>query len=214
MTVEDDDERGVELSTMAVTMPEGTGRTYTVVLKSQPSGPVTVTPSAAGSPDVTVSGALTFTAATWNRAQTVTVSATEDADAENDAATVSHAVSGGGYGSVTAAEVAVTVSDDDERGVELSTMAADGAGGDRPDLYGGAQVAADWPGDGAPVGGGQRGRDGERCVDVHRGDLEPGADGDGVGRPRMPTRRPTRRRCRTRCPAAATASVTSSRRCA
>ena len=94
-------------------MPEGTSRTYTVVLRSQPSGPVTVTPSVAGSPDVTVSGALTFTAEDWDRAQTVTVSAAQDADAANDRATVEHTVSGGGYGSVTAADVAVTVADDE-----------------------------------------------------------------------------------------------------
>ena len=60
-----------------------------------------------------MSGALTFTAADWDRAQTVTVSAAPDADAANDRATVSHAVSGGGYGSVTAADVAVTVADNE-----------------------------------------------------------------------------------------------------
>ncbi len=113
VTVEDDDTRGIEVSASSLTIPEGESRTYTVVLRSQPTGPVTVTASVTGSPDVTVSGALTFTAATWNRAQTVTVSAAQDADAANDAATVSHAVSGGGFDSVTAADVAVTVSDDE-----------------------------------------------------------------------------------------------------
>ncbi len=122
VTVEDDDELGVEVSASSLTVPEGASRTYTVVLSSQPTGPVTVTPSvkAGSSPDVTVSGALTFTAATWNRAQTVTVSTAQDADAADDAATVSHTVSGGGYGSVTASDVTVTVSDDDERGIEVS----------------------------------------------------------------------------------------------
>ena len=84
---------------------------------------MTVTPSVTGSADVTVSGALTFTAANWDRAQTVTVSAAQDADAANDAATVSHAVTGSDYGSVTAPEVAVTVEDDDERGIEVSATA-------------------------------------------------------------------------------------------
>ena len=113
VTIEDDDMRGIAVSTEALTVPEGDSRTYTVVLETQPSGAVTVSPSVAGSPDVTVSGALTFTASDWDRAQTVTVSAAPDADAVNDAATVSHAVSGGGYGPVTAAEVAVTVADDE-----------------------------------------------------------------------------------------------------
>ena len=107
------DEPGIEVSATALTVPEGDSRTYTVVLGSQPAGPVTVRPSVAGSADVTVSGALTFTAQNWNRAQTVTVSAARDADAANDAATVSHAVSGGGYGSVTVPDVTVTVSDDE-----------------------------------------------------------------------------------------------------
>ena len=124
VTIEDDDARGVELSATALTMPEGESRTYTVVLSSQPAGPVTVTPLASGSPDVTLSpSALTFTAESWNAAQTVTVSAAQDADAEDDAATISHAVSGVDYASVTAGDVAVTVSDDDTRGVELSATA-------------------------------------------------------------------------------------------
>ena len=53
--------------------------TYTVVLTSQPTGPVTVTPShSSGDADVTVSEALTFTALNWATAQTVTVSAAQD----------------------------------------------------------------------------------------------------------------------------------------
>ena len=104
VTVSDDDTRGVELSATALAMPEGESRTYTVLLSSQPTGPVTVTPSVSGSPDVTVSpSALTFAAESWNVAQTVTVSAAQDADSAGDAATISHAVAGADYGSVTAA---------------------------------------------------------------------------------------------------------------
>ena len=124
VTAEDDDERGIEVSATALTVPEGDSRTYTVVLETQPTGPVTVTPSVSGSADVTVSPSeLTFTTQSWDRAQTVTVSAAQDADAENDTATVSHAVSGGDYGSVTAPDVAVTAEDDDERGIEVSATA-------------------------------------------------------------------------------------------
>ena len=131
VTVEDDDTRGVALSATALTMPEGESRTYTVVLSSQPAGPVTVTPLASGSPDVTVSpSALTFTAETWDRAQTVTVSAAPDADAADDRATVSHAVSGGGYGSVTAAEVAVTVADDETASTGVTLTVSDEAVGE------------------------------------------------------------------------------------
>ena len=82
-----------------------------MVLRSQPTGPVTA--SVTGSADVTASGALTFTAAIWNRAQEVTVSAGQDADAVDDEETVSHAISGGDYGSVTASDVPVTAVDDE-----------------------------------------------------------------------------------------------------
>ena len=183
VTVADDDGRGITVSSPTLTVPEGASRTYTVVLRSQPTGNVTVTPSATGSADVTVSGALTFTAETWNRAQAVTVSAAEDADAgERRGDAVARGVGRRlrlgdgrrGCGDGRRRRRARCRGFDDGR---------DDAGGDRPDLYGGAQVAADWPGDGDPVGGGQRGRDGERRVDLHRGDLEPGADGDGVGGP-------------------------------
>ena len=108
------DDAGVEISETALTVPEGESRTYTVALASQPTGPVTVTLSATGDPDVTVRpAALTFTAATWSQAQTVTVTAAHDGDAADDAATVSHSASGGGYDAVTVADVSVTGEDDD-----------------------------------------------------------------------------------------------------
>ena len=114
-TITNDDERGVEVSATTLTVREGGDGTYTVVLTSQPTGPVTVTPSVTGSADVTVSPSpLTFTAGNWDTAQTVTVSAASDADAENDTATIGHTIAGADYGanSVTADDVTVTVTDD------------------------------------------------------------------------------------------------------
>ena len=54
---------------------------------------------------------VTFTAANWDTAQTVTVTAADDDDSVNAAAQITHTVAG--YGTVTAADVAVTVTDDD-----------------------------------------------------------------------------------------------------
>ena len=124
--IEDNDERGVTLDVTALPVPEGGRATYTVVLASEPTGTVTVTPAVTGSPTVTVSGALTFTASDWNQAQTVTVSAQDDADAVNDTATVAHTVSGADYGTVTAEDIAVTVGDDEtvSTGVVLSVAPA------------------------------------------------------------------------------------------
>ena len=88
--------------------------TYTVVLDTQPTESVTVTPSrSSGDPDVTVSGALTFTTSNWSEPQTVTVSARQDADAADDRAVIGHEVSGGDYASVSADSVTVTVDDDE-----------------------------------------------------------------------------------------------------
>ena len=123
VTIEDDDTAGVTVSPATLTVAEGGSSSYTVVLTSKPSGNVTVTPSRTGSTDVTFSPSpLTFTTGNWSTAQTVTVAAAEDTDALNDTATLSHAVSGADYGTVTASSVAVTVTDDEtvSTGVVLS----------------------------------------------------------------------------------------------
>ena len=127
VTIEDDDTAGVTVSPTTLTVAEGGNSSYTVVLTSQPSGAVTVTPSRTGSTDVTVSTSpLTFTPQNWSTAQTVTVQTAQDTDALNDTATLSHAVSGADYGTVTASSVAVTVSDDEtvSTGVVLSVNPA------------------------------------------------------------------------------------------
>ena len=126
--------RGVTVSTAALTVNEGTTGTYTVVLDSQPTANVTVTPSRTGSSDVTFSPAtLTFTTSTWNTVQEVTVTVAQDSDAVDDSATISHAVTGGGYAGVTVESVVVTVNDDDTA-AELDRAALvalyDNAGGD------------------------------------------------------------------------------------
>ncbi len=108
---------GVTLAPTALTVTEGATTIYTVALTTVPPGAVTVTPDATAA--VTISGALTFTPANWNTAQTVTVTTTEDADGNDDSATVTHAVNG--YGSVTTAPaVPVTVTDNDPTGITIS----------------------------------------------------------------------------------------------
>ena len=125
VTVTDDDDAGVTVSVISVTAPEGGSATYTVVLDAQPTSNVVIGVTRSGSPDVTVSPArLTFTTANWGTAQTVTVSAAQDADAVNDAASIAHAVvdasSANEFDAVTIAGVAVTVTDDDDAGVTVT----------------------------------------------------------------------------------------------
>ena len=118
--VTDNDTRSVTVSGSPLTINEGGTGTYSVVLTSQPTDAVTVMPSRSGDPDVTVSDALTFSTSNWDTPQTVTVSAAEDNDADNDTATIAHAVSGADYASITAASIDVTVTDNDTRGITLS----------------------------------------------------------------------------------------------
>ena len=121
----DDDTAGVSVSETTLTVAEGNSSTYTVVLDAQPASDVVIGVTASGSPDVTVDRAtLTFSPSNWDTAQTVTVSAAQDADAVNDAASITHAVvaasSADEYDAVSVAGVAVTVADDDTAGVSVS----------------------------------------------------------------------------------------------
>ena len=106
----------VSVSPTKLSIDEGATGTYTVVLDSAPVAEVTVTPARSrGDTDVTVSRSLTFTASTWAVGQTVTVMAGQDEDALNETAVIGNTVSGDDYGnaSVTAADVSVTVNDDE-----------------------------------------------------------------------------------------------------
>ena len=130
-TITDDDTRGVTVSaaTSGLGVTENSTATYTVVLTSQPTGPVTVTVGGTGD-DVTVDVAaasgnqnvMTFSATTWATAQTVTVAAAEDGNSDGERVTLTHTVTGADYGanSVTAADVAVTVTDNDVPGLDVT----------------------------------------------------------------------------------------------
>ena len=134
--VTDNDTRGITLSEPALSLNvnEGSSGTYTLVLNTQPTGNVTITPESSDSGAVSVSPAsLTFTTTNWNTARTVSVTAREDFDATHEMVSISHAVSGADYSSVTVAgAVTVTVTDDDTRGVTVSgaplTINEDGTG--------------------------------------------------------------------------------------
>ena len=128
LTITDDDERGISVSPVTLTLAEIDNpstqntsehqKTYTVELDSQPTGTVTVNLSSGDTKIATLSDtSLEFTASDWG-AQTVTVTAVDDAvDNAGDARTVriTHTVSANGtdYEDETAAAVDVTVTDDD-----------------------------------------------------------------------------------------------------
>ena len=122
VTVTDDDEREVTVSGSPLTMNEGGTGAYTVVLTSQPTNDVTITPSSDNT-DVTFTPAtLTFTVANWNTVQTVSVMAMPDTDNADDTATITHTATGADYQGITVASVTVTVS---ENVLPSVTIAAD-----------------------------------------------------------------------------------------
>ncbi len=127
VTIADNDVRGVAISPTTLTITEGAGKTYEVVLNTQPTGDVTVTPSLATGSDADVtlasSAVLTFTMLNWNVAREVTVSAAEDTDTANGAATIEHSASGADYGSVSASSVTATEADNDAAGVTVTPTA-------------------------------------------------------------------------------------------
>ena len=117
---DDDVGPGVNISSATLSVYEGGSGDYTVRLNTNPGGVVTVTVNdPTDNTDVTAEPAsLTFNASNWQTEQTVTVSAIQDDDDVNDSATITHSVSG--YGSVTtAADVSVTVTDDNVPSVEV-----------------------------------------------------------------------------------------------
>ncbi len=115
-TVDDDETRAVTLSASTLSVPENGSATYTVKLAAQPvGGDVTVTITGAGSGITASPTTLTFTATNWSAAQTVTVSAAEDANTANESVTLTHTPTGADYGGGAgmAAEIVATAAEND-----------------------------------------------------------------------------------------------------
>ena len=119
VTVDDNQVPGVSVETTSLTPEEGQTLTYTLVLNTNPTSSVTITPTSADTGAVSVSPAsLTFTASDWSTPKTVTVTAVDNETVTEDGVTISHSVSG--YGAVTAADaVTVSVTDNDVPGVSV-----------------------------------------------------------------------------------------------
>lgn len=105
----------VTVTPTELSLNEGGSTTYTVVLETRPVGNVLISVFASGvtaQPDK-----LTFTSDNWQTAQTVTVSAAQDEDTEDETAYINHGVGAGpdsGYSGVPVPYVTVSIIDDDE----------------------------------------------------------------------------------------------------
>ena len=131
VTITDDDERGLSFSRTEMTVEEGGSGTYTVVLDSEPTAEVTVTIGGTTGTDVSVDPAtLTFTASSWDTAQTVTVSAAEDDDTlDDDPVTLTHTATGGDYEGLSGGSVEVTIEETDTPVISVSDAKASEADG-------------------------------------------------------------------------------------
>jgi hypothetical protein len=135
----DDDTAGIAVSPTAglVTSEAGGRATFTVVLKSQPTADVVIAVTSSDLTEGTVAPAsLRFTAASWNVAQTVTVTGVDDQVA--DGAVAYNAILGAAtsadasYQGMDAPDVAVVNTDDDGPGILVSPttgLATSEAGG-------------------------------------------------------------------------------------
>ena len=116
VTVVDNDPLGIVFNPTHLTVDERDGADYAVSLATEPTGTVTVTISGHSGTDLTLSGstlngeALTFTAADWDTAQTVTVAAAHDDDIKDDSETLTHTGSGVEYAGITN-DLPVTIDD-------------------------------------------------------------------------------------------------------
>ena len=117
LTINDNDPLAVMVDPGTLEIDEGASDTYDVVLDTQPAGDVTVTIDGITGADLTLDKTtLTFTAQDWNVPQTVTVTAEQDDDqADEPPVILTHTLSSldVDLDDLSAAEVSVTVTDDD-----------------------------------------------------------------------------------------------------
>ena len=117
------DQPGILIQETSVNNPDttvsedGMVDSYTVVLTAAPTGDVTVNLNVDGSQLTTNVPSLTFNSVNWNQAQTVNISAVDDALVEGPhTEVISHTVSaavGSNYEGITAEDVSVTILDND-----------------------------------------------------------------------------------------------------
>lgn len=121
-TVTSDDTAGVTISesggSTSISEASATSDTYTIVLNTQPSNDVVITPTSSDtSTGATVSpSSLTFTSANWSTPQTITVTAVDDSSVEGaHNATISHTAASddASYNGISISNTSITISDND-----------------------------------------------------------------------------------------------------
>jgi large repetitive protein len=120
VSVIDNDTAGITVEPTVAVTEGGATDTYTVVLTSEPTADVMITPT--GDTDCLVSGALTFTSVEWDTPQNITVTAVDDDIAEGPHAcgiTNTALSADPNYNDSAVASVAGTVTDNEAAGVSV-----------------------------------------------------------------------------------------------
>ncbi|MDH3283466.1 MAG: Ig-like domain-containing protein, partial [Acidobacteriota bacterium] len=126
ITNTDNETAGIRVSPPSGPTTEGGGQaTFTVALNSQPSANVTIGLTSSDATEGSVSPtSLTFTSASWNAAQTVTVTGIDDAIADGNVVysivTAAATSSDASYNGLDAADVSITNTDNETAGVAVS----------------------------------------------------------------------------------------------
>ena len=124
VTSEDDDDKLVIVTPRSLTVTEGSAaNSYSVVLNTEPMGTVTIAVDVGTAMDESLlvsPTSLTFTQRNWNIPQFVTVRAAEDDDGTANPVTLMHRVTGGGYSTVMARDVIVTIRENDTVGLAVT----------------------------------------------------------------------------------------------
>ena len=114
VVITDDEEATMTLLPDPLTMDEDSNVDYTVVLNSKPTENVTVAVTVPDGAPVSLNRAmLTFTSTNWNVPQSLTLTASSDADAADHSVTLVHTLTGANYGYVEKS-LLVTVEDSEE----------------------------------------------------------------------------------------------------
>ncbi|MCB8753402.1 DUF4347 domain-containing protein, partial [Planktothrix agardhii] len=127
VTNTDNDTKGITVTpTTGLTTTEAGGKaTFTVVLNSQPTADVTIPLTSSNTAEGTIDKtSLTFTTANWNTPQTVTITGVDDSVDDGDIAynivTAAATSTDTNYSGVAVADVAVTNSDNDTKGITVT----------------------------------------------------------------------------------------------
>ena len=117
---------GVDFDPDPITVTEGSTGTIAVMLDTVPAADVTVTFSTTSSDFTISSGAsLTFNSGTWNTAQDVTVTPTDDDDGTDHTGTITAvaASTDGNYNALSSILIDVSITDDDVKEVTVNPSA-------------------------------------------------------------------------------------------